>query len=72
MGWEIWKNSSLEQNLYLHNQMHDIINQNTGSIPLKGMGEMYFKFSQELQKDKSFHTLSSTIHIHLKVWVRHF
>ena len=52
--------------------MHDIINQNTGSIPLKGMGEMYFKFSQELQKDKSFHTLSSTIHIHLKVWVRHF
>ena len=52
--------------------MHDIINQNTESeLLLKGR-EKNFKFSQELQKDKSFHTLSPTIHIYLQVWAMHF
>ena len=38
-------------------------------IPQKGRGEN-FKFSQELQKDKSFQMLGPAIH--LEGWARHF
>ena len=47
------------ENLYLHNRMHISI-----KIPQKGRKK---NFSQELQKDKNFLTLSPAIH--LEGWV---
>ena len=61
------KNSSLEQNLYLRNQIKCIWYQ---SKYLKKEGKRILNFSQELRKDKRFQMLSPAIH--LEGWGKYF
>ena len=59
------ENSSLEQNLYLHNQMYMV----SIKIPQKGR-KKNFKFLLKITKCESFQMLSPAIH--LEGWGKYF